>query len=130
VHGPPEKDFFDDVLPAFLDRHSNKRSAELVSAASVLLRIAGIDEAAAARLSAAVMDRKQRQYRAAFALTEADDGHDRLKQLFQGFDALDNISAEQRIGAGFIVKGKLRAWFDALASKAIASLDELEEGGA
>lgn len=121
----PRKMFRDSVIQGFLDRHGNKRSVELVATASVLLRMAGIDEASAARLSAAVLDRKQRQYRAAFALTDQQDSPEQWQGLFKGFDALDGISAEQRIGAGFVVPGELRPWFDALAAEAITFLDEL-----
>jgi hypothetical protein len=122
----PRETFLQKVIPAFLERHQNKRGAELVAAASVLLRMAGIDEAAAARLSAAVMNRKQRTYRAAFALTEDHDSQEARERLFKGYDVLDGISAEQRVGAGLIVTGDLRDWFDALALQAIAFLDELE----
>lgn len=72
----PRETFVQKVIPAFLERHQNKRGVELVAAASVLLRMAGIDEAAAARLSEAVMNRKQRTYRAAFALTEDHDSQE------------------------------------------------------
>jgi hypothetical protein len=124
----PRKTFENAVMPAFLKRHHNERSVELVSTASVLLRMAGFDEAAAARLAAAVMNRQQRSYRAAFALTQDYDSQQERQKLFEGYDALDGISAEQRIGAGLIISGDLRAWFDALALQAIAYLDELEEG--
>jgi hypothetical protein len=121
----PREMFVQKVIPALLDRHRNNRSAELVAAASVLLRIAGIDEAAAARLSAAVMDRNQRRYRAAFALTDKHDSQKEREALFKGYDALDGISKNQRIGASLIVTGKLREWFDGLALQAIAYLDAL-----
>lgn len=120
----PRETFLQKVIPAFLDRHENKRSAELVSAASALLSMAGIDGAAAADLSAAVMDRNLRRYRAAFALTREHDSQDARKKLFKGYSALDGISMKQRVGASLIISGQLREWFDALASRAIAQLDE------
>jgi hypothetical protein len=89
--------------------------------------MAGIDVAAAARLAAAVLDRSQRRYRAAFALTKEHDSQE--QKLFKGYDALDGLSAKQRVGASLIVSGKLREWFDALALQAIAYLDELEADG-
>jgi hypothetical protein len=122
----PRNTFRDKVIPAFLERHQNKRSAELVATASTLLGKAGIDEAAAARLAAAVMDSTQRRYRAAFALTQEYDSQKERKKLFKGYDALEGIAATQRVGAGLIVSGELRAWFDALALRTIAYLDELE----
>lgn len=125
----PRETFRESVIPAFLERHQNKRSAELVAAASILLRMAGIDDNSAARLAAAVMNRKQRSYRVAFALTERHDTPKERRKLFKGYDALDGISAEQRIGAGLIIPGELREWFDALALQAIVFLDELEQSG-
>ena len=126
----PRETFLQKVIPAFLDRHQNKRSVELVASASVLLRMAGIDEAAAARLAEAVMNRNQRCYRAAFALTKDHDSEEERQKLFKGYDALDGISPKRRVGASLIVSGKLREWFDALALQAIAYLDELEADGA
>jgi hypothetical protein len=102
--------FEKEVIPNFLKRHHNKKRSELVSTASVLLRMAGFDKAAATRLAAAVMSRQQRRYRAAFALTEDYDNQEEKQKLFEGYDALDGISAEQRIGTGLIVNGELRAW--------------------
>jgi hypothetical protein len=125
----PRETFLQKVIPAFLERHQNRRSAEIVAAASVLLRMAGIDEAAAARLAAAVMDRNQRRYRAAFALTKEHDSQEERQKLFKGYDALDGVSPKQRVGASLIVSGKLREWFDAVALQAIAYLDEIEADG-
>lgn len=125
----PRETFLQKVIPAFLDRHQNKRSVELVASASVLLRMAGIDEPAAARLAAAVMNRNQRCYRAAFALTKDHDSQEERQKLFNGYDALGGISRERRVGASLIISGKLREWFDALALQAIAYLDELEADG-
>jgi hypothetical protein len=126
----PRETFLQKVIPALLERHRNKRSAELVAAASVLLRTAGIDEAAAARLAAAVMNRRQRRYRAAFALTTEHDSQEKRQKLFKGYDALDGVSAKQRVGASLIVNGKLREWFDGLALEGVAYLDGLEADGA
>ncbi len=125
----PRGSFVDKVMPAFLDRHRNKRSAELVAAASVLLRMAGIDDAIAAQLAAAVMERSQRCYRAAFALTTESDSREERQKLFSGFDALDGISADQRIGASLIVDEGLRDWFDRLASQAVVYLAGLRAEG-
>jgi hypothetical protein len=116
--------FVEKVMPAFMEHHQNKRAAEVVAAASILLRTAGVDDAAAARMSEAVMNRKARSYRAAFALTATSDSQEERAKLFKGFDQLDDIAAAQRIGAGLILAGKLRASNDSLAAKAIAALDE------
>jgi hypothetical protein len=123
----PRKTFLDKVIPALLDRHQNKRSAELVASASVLLRTAGIDDGDSAQFAAAVMDRNQRCYRAAFALPEEYDSQEARQELFKNYDDLEGISADQRVGAGLIISGPIRKWFDALASHAIAYLDNLNE---
>lgn len=122
----PRKTFLQKVIPAFLDRHKNKRSAELVATASALLRMSGIDEGASAKLAANVMDRTQRRYRAAFALPKDQDSQAERQKLFKGYDALDGLSQDRRVGASLIVEGKVRDWFDSLAAQAIAYLDELE----
>ncbi len=123
----PRKVFLQEVIPALLERHENKRSVELVAAASALLRTAGINDDVATRLAAAVMDRNQRYYRAAFALTKEHDSQEARQKLFKDYDDLAGVSANQRIGATFIVSGKLRAWFDSLALQAIAYLNELKK---
>ncbi|MCC8978562.1 hypothetical protein H8A92_06875 [Bradyrhizobium sp. 10BB] len=122
----PRDMFLQKVIPAFLDRHKNKRAAELVATASALLRMSGIDEGAAAKLAANVMDRTQRRYRAAFALPKEQDSQPERRKLFKGYDALDGLTQDRRVGASLIIEGKVRAWFDTLALRAIAYLDELE----
>lgn len=118
--------FINKVIPVFLDHHRNSRSVEVVAAASVLLRTAGIGEDAAARMSEAVLNRDSRSYRAAFTLPAIDDTQEMRAKLFAGYDALHGIPPTQRIGASLIVSGELRAWVDALAVHAIAFLDELD----
>lgn len=122
----PRKMFLGAVIPTFLEHHQGKRSAEVVSAATVLLRMAGFDAAASATLAAAVTDRKKRAYRAAFALTEEYDSEKERRKLFKDYNKIDKISEKQRIGASFIVDGELREWFDDTANKAIAVLNALD----
>lgn len=122
----PRETFLQKVIPALLDRHQNKRSVELVASAGVLLRMAGINEAAAARLAEAVMNRNQRRYRAAFALTKEYDSKKERQKLFKGYNVLDGVAPDRRVGASLIIDGKLREWFDALASQAVSYLDLLK----
>lgn len=121
----PRKTFLQKVLPAFLDHHRDRRSAEVVAAASVLLERAGFDSASAAIQAGAVTNRKKRSYRAAFAVTEDYDSLEQRRSLFRDYDRIDGISAKQRIGASFVVDGELRDWFDRLAIEAISYLREL-----
>jgi hypothetical protein len=123
----PTDTFNNKVIPAFLDRHRNKRSAEIVAAATVLLRMAGIDNGAAAKLAAAVTDRDKRRYRAAFAVTEEFDTQERRAALFAKYGDIDGILQEQRVGACLVVPPKLRDWFDTLAAKAVVYLKSLEK---
>jgi hypothetical protein len=115
------------VIPAFLDRHSNRRSAEVVAAATVLLRMAGIGAGDAARLAAAVTDRSKRRYRAAFAVTTVEDSDEVRQELFKRYVEIEGITKEQRLAACLIVPPKLRDWFDQLAASAVAFVDELDE---
>ena len=122
----PRNTFLKKVIPAFLDRHKNKRSAEIVATASVLLRMSGIDAGASAKLAANVMDHTQRRYRAAFALPKDRDSQAERQKLFNGYDVVNDLGQDRRVGASLIVEGKVRDWFDSIAAQAIAYLDELE----
>jgi len=123
----PRDTFLYKVIPAFLERHQNRRSAELVATASVLLRTGGLDDATSTKLAAAVMERKLRRYRAAFAVTAAHDSEAQRKELFDGYEKVAGIKPEQRIGACFIVPAEVRDWFDSFAVKANEYLDSLAE---
>jgi hypothetical protein len=118
------------VIPAFRDRHDNKRSAEIIAAATVLLGKAGIDDGAAAQLAAAVTDRAKRRYRAAFAVTTALDSENSRKELFAGYNEISDIEQAQRLGACLVVPPELRDWFDQLAVQAIAYIESFGEGEA
>jgi len=56
------------------------------------------------------------------------DSDEERRKLFKGYDALTEIEAIQRVGASFVVEGKLRDWFDALADRAIVFLKTLDGG--
>ena len=126
----PRSTFIRKVIPAFLDRHKNKRSAEIIAAASVLLRMAGISDGQAAQLAAAVTDRKIRRYRAAFAVTDEYDSQEKRAELFADYDKIEDVKAGQRLGVCLVVPPKLRDWFDKLAAKSIAYLDSMGKGEA
>ena len=123
----PRKTFTDKVIPAFRDRHLNKRSAELVSGAATLLASAGLDEASAAKLAAAVMERSGRRYRASFALSS--DYHSKVKQkkLFKGYGKLDELEKEQRVGGCLFLSTDIEDWFEHIAKLARTYLDGLTE---
>jgi len=123
----PVATFAGKVMTAFKDRHQNKRSAEIIAAASTLLRMAGVTTKQAATMSAQVTSRGKRRYRAAFAVTTDLDSQERRAALFKGYDKLDGLAQEQRLGACFVVPPKLRDWLESLSVKAIHFLDDLED---
>ncbi|WP_163005823.1 hypothetical protein [Pseudomonas viridiflava] len=120
------KTFLEQVLPAFQDRHTNKRGAELVATASTLLRMASIDPDAVATLSASVMDQSLRCYRASFALTSEFEMIKARQQLFKNYERITDLDSARRIGACFIVDGDLRSWFETLANDVIIYLGAWE----
>ncbi|AMN55872.1 hypothetical protein ACP90_13025 [Labrenzia sp. CP4] len=124
----PVATFKNKVIPAFRDRHENKRSAEIIAAATALLGKAGIDDGMAAKLAAAVTDRAKRRYRAAFAVTTKLDSDDGRKALFAGYNEISGIDKVQRLGACLVVPPELRGWFDQLAEQAVAYIDALDDG--
>ncbi len=117
------------VIPAFRDRHENKRSAEIIATATCLLGKAGIDDGVAAQMAAAVTDRTKRRYRAAFAVTTDHDSEEGRKKLFAGYNEIVDIGQTQRMGACLVVPPKLRDWFDRLAEQAIKYIEALDKGG-
>ena len=126
----PVSTFKNKVIPAFRDRHENKRSAEIIAAATVLLKMAGIGDGVAAQLAAAVTDRSKRRYRAAFAVTTELDSEVSRQEIFVGFGQIKDILKAQRLGVCLVVPPELREWFDQLAQQAVAYLDTLEKSAA
>lgn len=122
----PRDTFTQKVIPGFLDRHGNTRNAELIAAAATLIQLSGVSNVQAMSMVRRVIDNSSRQYRAGFALTQDFDTEEAQKALFKGYDKIKDINQEQRIGASLIVDGKLRDWFDALATKIIAYIEQLD----
>jgi|SRR5438067_940750 hypothetical protein len=116
--------FLGKVLPEFKKRHNNERSAEIISAAVALIQTVGLDEVTATEFAAAVTDQSLRHYRASFAV-DVDNEAER-KKLFADYNKIDNVKAEQRIGATLVVPPKMRKWFDTLANEALAYLSSLD----
>lgn len=122
----PRDTFTQKVIPGFLDRHGNTRNAELIAAAATLIQLSGVSNVQAMSMVRKVIDNSSRQYRAGFALTQDFDKEEAQKALFKGYNKIKDINQEQRIGASLIVDGKLRDWFDALATKIIAYIEQLD----
>jgi len=123
----PRDTFSQEVISAFLDRHKNKRSAELIASAASLIKLSGIDDLSAIRAANRVLDIKFRRYRASLAVTTDFDTEVQRQKLFKGYDKLTEIESFQRVGASFVVGDNLRDWFDELAGRAVAYLKTFEE---
>ena len=117
--------FSSKVMPAFLDRHKHARSAELIAAAASLIQLSGMSQKEAIAAAEGVLDLGRRRYRASLAVPDSYDTEAQRQKIFEGYDALKDIDPDQRIGATFVVQGKLREWFDELAKRAIAYLGTL-----
>jgi hypothetical protein len=126
----PRQKFRDEVLPTFADHHDNKRGPELVSAAAALIERIGLDGTAATQAAGRVLAHEFRRYRVALAVTSEEDSKKRRQALFKDFDKLKGIRQAQRVGASFVTPGKLRDWFDALATRATAYIETLSDGAA
>lgn len=122
----PRNTFTQKVIPSFLERHGNTRNAELIAAAATLIQLSGVSNVQAMSMVRKVIDNSSRQYRAGFALTQDFDTEEAQKALFKGYDKIKDINQGQRIGASLIVDGNLRDWFDALATKIIAYIEQLD----
>ncbi|MED2010909.1 hypothetical protein P4V39_22840 [Brevibacillus borstelensis] len=122
----PRKMFRDKVLSAFTEHHQNKRGPDLLANAVTLIRHSGLRGTQATLAAEKVYDITCRTYRAALTVNSNTCNADELQKLFKGYDELKDISKAQRIGATFIVPGKLRDWFQELADHVIAALDEFE----
>lgn len=122
----PRDTFTQKVIPGFLDRHGNTRNAELIAAAASLIQLSGVSNVQAMSMVRKVIDNSSRQYRAGFALTKDFDTEEAQKALFKGYNKIKDIKQEQRIGASLIVDRKLRDWFDALATKIVDYIEQLD----
>lgn len=122
----PRKKFRDDVMKTFGEHHANKRARDLVANAAELIRDSGVRGTAAVRAAAVVTDKKLRTYRA--ALTTGALDQKKRAALFMGYDGLDGLRQDQRIGAVFQLDTPLRTWFDTLAERVIVALNDFEEG--
>lgn len=122
----PRATFLSKVLPGFKDRHTNKRSAELVATASTLLAIAGFSPEKASAESARVLSIDIRKYRSAFAVNDAFDSKAKRSFLFGRYEEITGIKPEQRIGACLVVQGAVRDWFDEIAAQAVDYIESLK----
>ncbi|MDL2314061.1 hypothetical protein LJC36_03675 [Desulfovibrio sp. OttesenSCG-928-C14] len=123
----PQNTFQYKVLPAFKKHHAGERARELLAEASSLLEKICKDGTEATKAAARVLDLNTRRYRAALTIEEVYDSAEERKKIFQNFDMLTDIHPQQRLGATFVVQGKLREYFDQLAAAAIEFLNQWEK---
>ena len=124
--GNPRDKFRDEVMRTFHDHHRNKRGPELVSTAAALIEQCGLRGKHAIAAASRVLDLAYRRYRAALTIADTDDTFDRRKAIFKGYEELDSIGQQQRVGATLVVDGDLRGYFDTLADRAIAVMNSWE----
>ena len=117
--------FSSKVMPTFLERHQNARSAELIATAATLIQLSGMSKKDAIRAAESVLDIGRRRYRASLAVPDSYDSKAQRQKIFHGYNALKKINRTQRVGATFVVQGKLRAWFDDLGLRAVSYLGTL-----
>lgn len=126
----PRNKFRKEIIPAFQAHHQNKRATELLATAATLLKEAGLDGTEVVKAAGHVLDKAYRAYRASLAVTTKHDSEAGRQRLFKDYDSLDEIKANQRLGAVLITTDDLRDWFDDLANRAIAYIDSLDEEAA
>lgn len=121
----PRRVFRDEIMPAFLTYHNQLRASELLATAAALLEKANLRDTNVIKAAACVLDKGYRAYRGCLATTPQDDSQDRRNRLFRGYEKLDGIDASQRIGGVLVTGDDLRVWFDELAGRAIAYINNL-----
>ena len=114
--------FRDGILPCFKEFHKGEKSRELVSTVQSLLREASISSEDKMKAAGEALNESIRQYRASLVVESENDCDDKRCGIFSGYEELDNISAEKRIAATFVVPYGLRKWFEAFAILVIEKL--------
>jgi hypothetical protein len=123
----PARIFNREVIPSFLQHHSDGRVPELVSTATALIKQAHLSPVDAVRIAEEVLNHDIRQYQAALAISATHDSEARRKKIFNQYSKIKGITSSQRIAATFVVNSDVRVWFDQMAAKAVAYLKALEE---
>lgn len=114
--GDPREAFRDKTLPAFREIHAGARASELLASTVALMRQAGLTGEGATMAAAVSQDPARRTYRAGLAVGPQHDSTEARAALFSGFESLQDLPREQRVGASYVTTGGLRVWFDHLAS--------------
>ena len=118
----PRARFRGEVMTAFREHHhSTKRARDLIANAAALLRKSGLSGTEATKAAAKVTDKAARCYRA--ALTTGQLAVVGRAKLFKGYDDLDQLEQDQRVGAMLPLTVNLREWFQDLADAVILALD-------
>jgi len=121
----PRDTFARKVIPEFEKYHAGIRATELLDAAAALLEKAGLKGTMATEAASRSLQKTYRAYRASLTVTAKYEQSRYRKDLFRGYEKLEGIAANRRIAATLVTSNDLRAWFDQLASRAIAYIDSL-----
>lgn len=124
----PRDTFRDKVLEAFSEHHENRRASDLLANAVALIKLSGLRGTKAVLAAEKVHDKEFRSYRAALTVDSSLCTIENRTKLFKGYEKLENIEQNQRIGATFVVNGELRAWFHELSELVINNLNDFEAG--
>lgn len=121
--GKPRKTIHEKVWPEFADFETGARDNEIVAEVITLLeRNHGLNCDA---IIETTLWEEKRAYRIAVTGTEAHLKKKAQIRLFKGFDAVVEGDLNKRRSALMVVD-ELRVWMEALAAKALAHLDHLE----
>ena len=93
-----------------------------------MIKLSGLRGTEAVLAAEKVHDKEFRSYRAALTVDSSISTIDKRMQLFKGYEKLENIEQNQRVGATFIVSGELREWFHDLSQLVISHLNDFEAG--
>lgn len=122
----PRDKFRDEIMPTFKAYHEKQRSPELLAAAAALIAAAGLDSTAATNAAARVLDPAFRTYRGSLAITNAQDTPEGRRAIFSGYEELQGLKADQRVGATFVTPNELRPWFDEFARRTVEYIEGLK----
>ncbi|MBL0946835.1 hypothetical protein [Brevundimonas sp.] len=124
----PRRIFRDDVMPAFKKYHNRERSSELVAGASELLKQAGLQPGSVPAAAQKIVRHDKRRYRASLPVGSAISCAATRAALFKGYDELEGINQDQRLGAVFkLPDDDVRTWIAALAAAALAHVEAQDD---
>lgn len=115
----PAATFKNDVLPAFGTYHKHNR--KVLESVTSLLR-GYIPQDIITPVAQQAISKTIRSYRASFPVKDSEDTVAIRAAIFKGYDQLDGLEKEKRIGGTFLASEDIRNWFENFAKKVISKL--------